>query len=233
MVWLAHNWGRPFSQTIGNWELPPEAFEARHLCLVVWADDFASRWYAGLVRADPELLGRPNRDGKRKLLSAGTSTVHWVFSGKQLPENLLLHIDDETRASVFAAGGSRNSGQAKVNMLMRLVQQRLVNRASIFTVAQQEDSMKRARDARLFRHLGREGLLVLGHQEHHAEISEALGLSRPPKGSFLSVRVTDAEATFDGPVAVVNGQRLRIANTCDPPMPAPQIPKKSKTDEFG
>ena len=55
------------------------------------------------MRADPALLGPPNRDRKRKLTPQGESTVRWLFSRPDLPENLLLHIEDHMRERIFEA----------------------------------------------------------------------------------------------------------------------------------
>jgi hypothetical protein len=217
-----------FSQSIGGWEFPPEAYDGGHLCLVVWADDLTSRWEAGLIRvtAQDSQLGAPNRDMKRKLLSAGQQRIRWLYDHPLLPENLLLHIDDMTRARVFdPAPGRKATGQAKVNMLFRLVQKRLVNRASVVTVARQKDSMKRARDARLHRHLGKEGVVVLGHQDHDPLVAASLGLSVPRKGEFISARVFPAEPGFRGPVAEIEGARWRLADAQDPVVAGPIIPR--------
>jgi hypothetical protein len=110
-------------------------------------------------------------------------------------------------------------------MLFRLVQQRIVNRGTVLTVAQQDDSMKRARDARLPQHLGKEGILVLGHQEHDPDVAQALGLPRPTKGQFISVRVAPAQSGHPGPAATIGGERWRVASAADPVVPAPQMPR--------
>ncbi|HEY2202138.1 MAG TPA: NaeI family type II restriction endonuclease, partial [Solirubrobacteraceae bacterium] len=219
-----------FSQKLGGWEIPPEAYEGKHVCLVVWASDEESRWEAGVIRVsdDPWLLGPENRDRKRKLTPAGESTIHWLYTKPTLPENLLLHIPPDTREKIFNPNPSssrRPSGQRKINMLFRLVQSRLVNRASVLTVAQQDDSLKRPRDARKPEHLGKEGILVLGHQEHDPLIAEALGLPRAPKGSFISVRVIRAEDGYPGKSAQIAGQRYRVATDSDPIRPAPPLPR--------
>ena len=60
-------------------------------------------------------------------------------------------------------------------------------------VAQQKDAMKRARDARLPANLGREGFLILGHQESDPHIAQALDLPVPDKGELVSCRVVPAE----------------------------------------
>jgi hypothetical protein len=202
------------------------------VCLVVWASDDASRWEAGVIRVtdDPWLLGPENRDRKRKLTPAGESTIRWLYSKPTLPENLLLHIPLLLREKIFNPDPSsprRPSGQRKINMLFRLVQGRLVNRASVLTVAQQKDSLKRPRDARKAKHLGKEGILVLGHQEHDPLVAQALGLQRPPKGSFISVRVIEAQDGYPSKTAEIAGQRYRVATDSDPIRPAPRLPRRT------
>ncbi len=199
-----------FSQSLGGWEFPPEAYEFDHLCLVVWASDSESRWRAGLVRVanDPELLGPENRDRKRKLTPQGESRIRWLYEEPRLPENLLLHIRPETREKILGAAPPRrrkSTGQQRINMMFRLVQRRIVNRASVLTVGRQKDPLKRARDARKQRHLGKEGILVLGHQENDPLVAQALGLPVPGKGDFVSARVARAEPGFGGAVAEIEG----------------------------
>lgn len=225
-----------FSQSLGGWMIPPEAYEEQHVVLLVWANEAANRWEAGLVRVrnDDLFLGRPNRDRKRPLTPIGESEVRWLYDRPSLPENLLLHIDAETRARIFdpVPGRKRQaSGQEKINMLFRLVQRRIVNRASVLTVAQQRDSPKRARDARLPRNLGNEGILVFGHQERDPVVAQALGLSRPEKGEFISGRVFPAEPHFGGPVAEIEGRRWRLAVEADPVVAAPLMPRVSRRAE--
>ena len=223
-----------FSQRLGGWEIPPEAYEGDHLCLVVWASDHASRWEAGLIRVrdDDTFLGRPNRDRKRTLTPHAESRIRWLYNSPSLPENLLLHVPDEVLARILnpPGSGARPSGQAKINELFRLVQRRLVNRASVLTVAQQLDSLKRPRDARLQRNLGREGILVLGHQEDDPLVAAALGLPVPVKGAFVSARVVPAEPGFTGPMAEVAGSQWRIAEANDPLVPAPPMRRISRQD---
>jgi hypothetical protein len=217
-----------YSQTLGGWEFPPEAYDARHLCLVLWASDELSRFSVGLIRVARDVLGAPNRDMKRKLVGEGIDAVRWLFQDTPLPENLLLHLDEDLRARIFAAGGRRNSGQRRVDMLFRLVQRRLVNRASVEAAAQQKDPMKRARDARRRDRLGGEGILVLGHQEHDPDVARDLGLPVPSKGQFVSARVAPAEPSTGAETAEIEGEMWRLAIDDDPVVPAPLMPRVSR-----
>jgi hypothetical protein len=217
-----------YSQTLGGWEFPPEAYDGRHLCLVVWASDERSRFSVGLIRADPAVLGAPNRDMKRKLVGDGIQAVHWLFQEMPLPENLLLHLDEGLRTQIFEAGGPRNSGQRRVDMLFRLVQRRLVNRASVEAAAQQRDPMKRARDARRRDRLGGEGILVLGHQENDPNVARDLGLPIPRKGQFVSARVVPAQPSAAASTAEIGGEFWRLADEEDSVVAAPLMPRVSR-----
>jgi hypothetical protein len=227
-----------FSKTLGGWMIPQEAVRKNHLLLVVWADDYLSRWEAGLVRAteffhdSTRLITKGgNQDLKRSLTVAGQARVRYLYPGGKLIENLLLHLDSATRDRIFNPTPHRRrkpSGQAKTDMLFRLVQRRLVNRASVETVAQQKDPMKRAREAREPKHLGAEGILVLGHQDGEDKAARHLGLPVPRKGSFVSARVVPAEPSWMGESAEIAGGAWRLAQNQDPVVPAPLIPKPSR-----
>jgi hypothetical protein len=220
-----------YSMTFGGWELPPEAID--HLCLLITASDEASNWSAGLIRVREEYLrDRRNRDSKRQLSAAARSRIRqlWPRHG-HLAENIFLHMDPRDRERVFSAQARRGTqhGRAKTNELFRTVQRRIVRRAEVATVAQQDDFMKRARGnggARTA--LQAEGILVLGHQDNDPLVAAALGLPVPRKGEFVSARVVPAHEDRDDPVAVIGGRRWVLARPGDPQVPAPMIPRQSK-----
>jgi hypothetical protein len=217
-----------YSMAYGGWELPPEAID--HLCLLITASDEASSWSAGLIRVREEYLrNRRNRDSKRQLSSAARSRIRqlWPRHG-HLAENLFLHMDPRDRERIFSAKARRGTqhGQAKTNELFRTVQRRIVRRAEVATVAQQDDFMKRARGnggARTV--LQAEGILVLGHQDNDPLVAAALGLPVPRKGEFVSARVVPAHEDRDDPVAIIGGRPWALARPGDPQTPAPVIPR--------
>ncbi len=220
-----------YSMTYGGWELPPEAID--HICLVVTANDAASTWTAGLLRVrESYLRGKPNRDAKRQLTAASRSQVRPLWPGHgQLAENLFLHLDQGTRDLIFSAKAAHGAlhGQAKTNQLFRSVQQRIIRRAELATVAQQDDFMKRARGNGGARtHLRPEGILVLGHQDNDPLVAAALGLPAPRKGELVSARVVPAREGRDDPVAIIEGRRWALARPGDPVTPAPVIPRSSQ-----
>ncbi len=217
-----------YSMNYGGWELPPEAIE--HVCLLVTANDKQSSWAAGLIRVKKSLLrARANRDAKRQLSASSYAYIRklWPDSGK-LAENLFLNLDADIRDRIFNARANRGDqhGQARVNELFRLVQYRIIRRAELATVAQQDDFMKRARGNGGARTTLRpEGILVLGHQDNDPDVAAALGLPVPKKGELVSGRVIRARDDRNDPVAIIEGECWALARPDDPVVPAPIVPR--------
>jgi hypothetical protein len=218
-----------YSMNWGNWELPPEA--VGELCLVISASDEESQWAAGLIRVRPEYLREgQNRDAKRQLTTESRGRIRrlWPAAG-QLTPNLLLHLDAATRDRILQARAVRGHqhGQARTNELFRQVQRRIIRRAELATVAQQDDFMKRARGNGGARtQLRSDGILVLGHQDRDPEVARALGLPVPRKGEFISARVVPAGPGNSGPCAEIAGQRWALAQPGDPVVTAPAVPRQ-------
>jgi len=167
-----------------DWMIPKEA--VGELCLLVRIDDKRSKFWIGLIRAAPPVLRKgENRDGKNSLSAEGKKSILWLVEEGQLPINFLATLEPDIRERIFSNG---KSGQARINELFRLVQGRIIPRVAIETVAQQRDSMKRARDAR--NQLKREGILVLGHQGQDPIIAVSRGYPAPRKGEMISIPVT-------------------------------------------
>lgn len=196
-----------FSKDLGGWEIPMEMYlcqdhgprsgSADHPALLVWMNDDTSEWAAGVLQTTDlglrwladGVTRAYNRDNKRRLAALSNTQIYWLWGGihGDLPANVIRQLSSSERDHIFAV----RSGQERVDRLFCTVQQRLVTRAVVLTVAQQEDAPKRARDARL-RLRGR-GIVVLGHQENHPLVADALGLERPQKGEWISVRVVRVE----------------------------------------
>jgi hypothetical protein len=224
-----------YSMTYGGWELPPEA--TGHICLLLTAHDETSSWSAGLIRVREEYLrDRRNRDSKRQLSAAGRTRIRQMWPRhRNLAENIFLHLAPGDRERIFSAKATRGTqhGQARTNELFRTVQRRIIRRAEVATVAQQDDFMKRARGNGGARTALRpEGILVLGHQDTDPLVAAALGLPVPRKGEFISARVVPAQADRDDPVSVISGRGWALAHADDPAVPAPVIPRRSP-DEAG
>jgi hypothetical protein len=214
-----------YSMKLGGWELPLESLG--HLVLLTWADDDRSRWAAGLWRVDPRFLGRGsgNRDRKRKMLKSGQEQITWLWRDRELDENLLLHLPDPTVSRVLG----HPSGQQRIDELFRLVQHRIIRREVVLTVAQQKDAPRRARMAREPAHLGKEGILVLGHYEWDVRIAGRLGLPVPCSGEWVSARVAATDDRGTGTFEA-DGRWWRLARERDDVVPAPKVPRSRPLD---
>jgi hypothetical protein len=226
-----------FSKDYRGWEIPremylsptgePDSGTADHLALLVWMDDDRSQWAVGILRVSDDLLsGSSNRDRKRKLNDEGLAAVHWLWGGVQhdLPENTLLHMEPAARDRVF--GASSRSGQKRINALFRELAGQIVGRTTVLTVAQQDDGMKRPRDARRPENLGSAGYLILGHQDASPHIARLLELPVPVKGEFVSVRVAPVGSTDPRPKCSIGGEWWAKAEPGDPVAAAPELPRK-------
>ncbi|MFD7451566.1 NaeI family type II restriction endonuclease [Kitasatospora sp. NPDC059827] len=201
-----------YSQRFGAWMIPPEALG--HLCLLVWADDVESRWSAGLVRIRPEILnGGSNRDQKMTIRAEHRDKIVWIWKDAELPENVLLHLDADTREKILVPGAKK--GQARINQLFRLVLGRRIGRGVVRTAAQQVDYMARVREGgkgRARPKLREEGIIILGDYQKHQDIAAALGGPVPGKGEFVSHRVVRASPAHEGrPSAEIEGSLWVVA----------------------
>ncbi|MDQ2812855.1 MAG: restriction endonuclease [Actinomycetota bacterium] len=217
-----------YSMSYGGWELPPEAID--HICLLVTANDQRSSWHAGLIRVkEPLLRARSNRDAKRQLSASSHAYIRELWPDhRKLAENLFLSLSAESRDKIFRAKANHGNqhGQARVNELFRLVQRRIIRRAELATVAQQDDFMKRARGNGGARTALRpEGILVLGHQDNDPNVAAALGLPVPRKGELVSGRVIPARDDRNDVTAVIEGHRWALARPDDPVVAAPVVPR--------
>ncbi len=197
-----------------GWMIPTEA--VGELCLCMTADDDRSTFSVGIVRADEaNLRTSTNKDKKRRFNDDGIATMAWLANPGKLPENLLLHLSEETRSAIL---DDDLSGQQRVNELFRRVHDRVVRREVVLTVAQQDDGPKRVRDAR--RALQPDGIVVLGHQGNHPRIAEGLRIDVPSKGSWIATRVVRAEPD-DTDSVVIADERWRRAIPGDPACAGP------------
>ncbi|MFJ2216968.1 NaeI family type II restriction endonuclease [Streptomyces sp. NPDC101062] len=218
-----------YSQQFGGWMIPPEAMG--HLCLLVWADDYKSRWSAGLLRIRADWLnGGSNRDLKLTVKAEHRSKILWLWHDEKLPENVLLHLDHATREAIL----SPPSGQKRVNELFRRVQMKAIGRGVVRTVAQQSDYMARIREAkgRARTVLRDEGILIPGHYSSHRAIAQALGAPVPRHGELVSFRVTPVLPHHgNAPRVELDGKTWTLAKPEDPVVaPAPLLPKHTASD---
>ncbi|MFE0454867.1 NaeI family type II restriction endonuclease [Streptomyces sp. NPDC058914] len=212
-----------YSQQFGGWMIPPEALG--HICLLVWADDYKTRWSAGLLRIRREWLNAGNnRDLKLTVKAEHRNKIQWLWEEAELPENVLLHLDPETRSAIL----SPSSGQHRVNELFERVQMRRIGRGVVRTVAQQHDYMARVREAkgRARTVLRERGILIPGHYSKHQAVARALGAPVPEAGELVSFRVVEVKPHHgDRPRVELDGREWVLADDDDPVEPGPLLPK--------
>jgi len=210
-----------YSMTLGGWELPLESIG--HVVLLTWADDAESCWSAGLWRVDEAHLGKGagNRDRKRKMVKSGLGQIRWLWERAPLAENVLLHLPPEDLDAVV----SKKSGQQRLNELFRRVQGRIVRREVVLTVGRQKDSPRRARMTREPGHLGKEGIIVLGHYAWDVDVAKALLLPIPTSGEWVSVAVVSVDPTSERLKFSADGKWWAIAEPGEALSAAPTIPR--------
>ncbi|MER7850961.1 NaeI family type II restriction endonuclease [Streptomyces bacillaris] len=215
-----------YSQNFGSWMIPPEAED--HLCMLVWADDYQSRWSAGLLRIKREWLnGGTNRDMKFTVKAEHRNKITWLWKDADLPENVLLHLPEATRAKILIPG--RNKGQARVRELFRLVHGKPIGRGVVRTAAQQVDYMARVREGSKGRArpaLRPHGIIILGDYQSHQAVARDLGGPVPAEGEFVAHRIVRARPEHSGlPQAEIDGELWVVAQPGDPEEAAPQLPE--------
>ncbi len=211
-----------FSQTFGGWEIPPEAWHDKHICLVVWARDSEAAWTAGLIRASNIYLGASNRDLKRKLTKEGLRRIRWIWDRRMmLPENVLLVLPPADVSYIMAS----SSGQERINRLFRAAQKHRIGRGVVATVARQDDYMKRVRangGARAA--LRSEGIVILGEFAAHRDYAQKLDLPIPANGESVSVRLARASSGDSRPYIELGGAEWVVAEEGDAVEEAPEVP---------
>ncbi|MEU9481085.1 NaeI family type II restriction endonuclease [Streptomyces sp. NPDC048191] len=216
-----HEVDAKFSAT-GDWMIAPR--NVGQILLVMEASELTSRFSVGVVRAHPDLL-RPasTRDRKRSFHSAGRKSIRWLIEGSEYPRNQLMEWHRENPESVAAIFSTPGGGQPRVNKLFSMKQGVLVSKLTVQTVAAQDDSSKRVRDARI--DLRKDGILILGYQQRHRRIAESLGLAHViHQGEWVSISVHPAEPGCTAPTFLNDGVAYRLARSGDSRVPAPEIP---------
>ncbi|MDT0347648.1 NaeI family type II restriction endonuclease [Streptomyces litchfieldiae] len=204
--------------TLGdNWTIPSEA--QGHICLLMMAADSRSSFRVGLLRITDSVLNPgENRDKKRSLSRHGRAAVYWLSLNGVLPENTLLHLPTTDRKAIFSCP----DGQARTDEFFRRVQRKIVNRSTVLTVAMQNDSLKRVRDAR--DHLRPEGIIILGGtRKEHQRIAAELHLPVPTGAEWVAARVTPAHHGASQPVATIGGAVFTLAGPGTEPTEAPRV----------
>lgn len=140
--------------TIGStWMIPREALN--QLCLLVTGDDNTGACGIGILRMVSDVLTNgANQDGKKSVSAHGKSQITWLARGP-MPRNFMLDLPPDAREAIMSAP----SGKQAIRALFLNATGRIIPRSVIEQVAQQKDSLKRAREAKAI--LAAEGVQVL------------------------------------------------------------------------
>lgn len=211
-----------YSKNPFGWMIPLET--VGNYAMLCHANEATSKFRVGFVHMTNEILNTGgNRDRKRTISAKGREQIQWAWLDEPYPNNVLLHLRPEIADFIMES----RSGQARVNNLFRAVQNRIIPRGIIYTVAQQKDPMKRVRyNGGARSALLPEGILILGDYSRHTRIASELGLPLPKDGDTLAVRVAETTGDFDGPITEIDGRFWRIATAEDPQQDAPIIPER-------
>lgn len=141
--------------TLGSdWMIPREAIG--HLCILIKGEDNSGLFSLGVLRMTPSVLRKgKNQDKKGSVSAAGKKNIHWIVNNQQFAENLLLKLPSAQRIAIMTP----KSGRQRILALFRNVRRKIIPRSVIPQVAQQRDSLKRAREAKGI--LANQGIQVL------------------------------------------------------------------------
>ena len=190
----------------GEWMLPPEVVGS--LCLVMQASDETARFSIGVVRAAAEWLrSGSNRDKKVTLQASHKDKITWIHRQGRMPPNVLASLPRSDLQAILA----KKSGQQKVNEVFRRATGRRISRAAIETLAMQRDPMKRVRHNGGARTpLSKEGIIIMcGDYVWQRDVVTALGVEAPLDSEFVSLHITPAEDSWNGPTVTIEGRAWR------------------------
>lgn len=206
---VGHPVDAKWSQSRGDWMLPPEVFE--ELALVATGSDQDSVWSLGLIRvtADVRRASGFNRDQKTQLDRNGRKQVTWLWMDAPLRPNVLLQLDPRTVDYIF----DNKHGTQRTHRLFRAAEGMIVHRNAVATVSRQLDAQKRVRGNGGSRGvLAPEGYVILSGK-YHRRLAEPLGVPVPLPDEYVSVRVVPSENETG---AIIAGRRWRRARPDEP-----------------
>ncbi|MBY6034990.1 hypothetical protein KUV59_17585 [Marinobacter daepoensis] len=174
--------------TGSNWMIPNEALN--EICLLVKTSDQHGTFSVGLLRCSEENLSKGgNRDGKKNVSANGRKKILWIVKDGNMPENVFLHMEPETREKIFNAGGATKRLAEFFRSRVGIITQRYL----VESVAQQRDYMKRLRrNGGAKDLLAKEGLEILwGGNKEQKMAAQLAGYRLSTKDEFICLRKAD------------------------------------------
>ncbi|MFB7608150.1 NaeI family type II restriction endonuclease [Streptomyces gardneri] len=202
----------------GRWKFGREAVGT--LAALIHVDEARSLWSLGFLRVhDRLLLHAVDRDARKALSRAATSdSVVWLHRDELLPENTLLHLDEQDRVEVLAL----QSGLLRVRELLRRAHGRFIPRSVLVHVYGGPSTNVHRRIREAGESLREEGVLVLAADPEGRRLSRAMGYRAPSRDEYLSLRLTHLRPHHgDRPSIVADGVGWTVADPGDPGLPLP------------
>lgn len=173
-----------------NWMIPREAFD--HPCILVAADEEKSLCYLGIFVAKQAYLTRgANRDAKKTVSADGFRHIYWLLNATHYPPNFWRLVPNSTIELIF--GGT--SGNMRVLTLFQELQDVVITREVIDSVAKQKDFTRRLRkdSGKGTRDkLAAQNILILSGA-YDSPLIDALGLPECGRSEFISHRISSPE----------------------------------------
>lgn len=182
------------------WMIPPETFRTEEPCLLIASDEEARKSWMGLIVARQSYLGKPNRDGKRRVNSAAFANILWLAEGVDWTADRWADINmgrfRELRA--FRGGSKRAATFFRENL------RKPIHRSVVSALLwEQKDAPKRLRGNGGAKDILKHENVALMSGNYFNNTLRKLGLSTIEKDEFIAV---DARTPEDHAVLQEAGQ---------------------------
>jgi hypothetical protein len=124
------------------WMIPPETFRNEEPVVLIAANETERKAWMGLMVTRDGYLGKPNRDGKRGILTPAYANILWVAPAIDWPPNRWREIDmARFRELRNIRGGSRRAATFFAENQRKIIHRKVVQAL----LHDQDDPMKRLR----------------------------------------------------------------------------------------
>jgi hypothetical protein len=181
-----------------SWMIPPETFRNEEPVVLIAANEAERKAWMGLMLARDSYLGKPNRDGKRGILTSSYAHILWIAPEIDWPPNRWQEIDmARFRELRKVRGGSRRAAIFFTENQHKIIHRKVVQAL----LHDQDDPMKRLRGNKGARDiLAPNGIALLS------------GTRDGPLLKSLGYSLTAQEFMAVSPVTNDEADRLRSAN---------------------
>lgn len=175
--------------TIGRswcWMIPPETFRSEEPCLLIASDEEARKSWMGLIIARQSYLGKPNRDGKRRVYASAFANILWLAAGVDWAADRWAGIDmARFRELRDLRGGSKRAATFFSENLRKPIHRNVVSAL----LWEQKDAPKRLRSNGGAKDILKGQKIALMSGNYFNGTLDALGLSAIGRDEFIAVDV--------------------------------------------